>query len=469
VGRILVKMDKKRKTEILALTASCLGVLYGSYSANVASVALPKIALTFGLSNILQNWVSLSFILTMAIFTVPLGRVCGKYGVKKTFLYFCLLFLAGTIGTALSTSATILFLFRILGGIGAAGLSVSTPLLITDVISPENRGKAFGINLACVYIGIAMAPFLGGVLTYDFGWQSIFWIMVPFIILNMIVLLLIPDEWYKGKEAHFDWKGSIIFALGIIMFIYGFSNIVTITGLIIAIIGIILLITFAKIELKIEEPIFKMGLFKNKRFLSSNLASLFSYIATFAVTTILAYYLQYIMGWNSAQTGLLLIISPILMALSSPLAGYLSDHVDPQKLTTLGMGLVTIGLFILIFLNKNTNVYILILSLIFQGLGYGIFASPNNTTIMSSVPEQDTPMASSALATMCTMGETLSMTIFTVIFAIFMGEVVINPSNFPQLIISTKITFIILVIASIIAAYASYIGVKSSDKLTTNT
>ena len=95
-------MDENRKTGILALIASCLGVFYGTYSANVASVALPKIALTFGLSNILQNWVSMSFILTMAIFTVPLGKLCGKYGVKKTFLYSCLLFLVGTIGTALS-------------------------------------------------------------------------------------------------------------------------------------------------------------------------------------------------------------------------------------------------------------------------------------------------------------------------------------------------------------------------------
>ena len=115
-------MDENRKTGILALIASCLGVFYGTYSANVASVALPKIALTFGLSNILQNWVSMSFILTMAIFTVPLGKLCGKYGVKKTFLYCCLLFLVGTLGTALSNTIPLLYLFRVIAGIGAAGL-----------------------------------------------------------------------------------------------------------------------------------------------------------------------------------------------------------------------------------------------------------------------------------------------------------------------------------------------------------
>ena len=153
------------------------------------------------------------------------------------------------------------------------------------------------------------------------------------------------------------------------------------------------------------------------------------------------------------------------MAVSSPLAGYLSDKVDPQKLTTLGMGLVTIGLFILIFLNKNIPVPVLVLSLCFQGIGYGIFASPNNNTIMSSVPAEDTPMASSSLATMCVMGETISMTVFTVICAIIMGDVVIAVANFPELIFSIKITFIIVTIISILAAYASYIGVKSKDKL----
>lgn len=460
-------MDENRKTGILALIASCLGVFYGTYSANVASVALPKIALTFGLSNILQNWVSMSFILTMAILTVPLGKLCGKYGVKKTFLYSCLLFLVGTIGTALSNTIPLLYLFRVIAGIGAAGLTVDTPLIISEVISPNNRGKAFGINLFFVYLGMSLAPFLGGVLTTDFGWQSIFWVMVPFIILNMIVLLIIPDEWYKGRGDSFDWKGSIVFALGIIMFIYGFSNIISLYGLIFAIIGIILLVGFAKLELNLEQPVFKIGLFHNKRFLSSNLASLLSYVATFAVTTVLAYYLQYIMGWSAAQSGFLLVISPLIMALSSPISGYLSDKVDPQKLTTLGMGLVTIGLFILVFLTKTTPVYLLIISLLFQGLGYGIFASPNNNTIMSSVPENDTPMASSALATMCTIGETLSMSVFTVIFAIFMGNVVISASNFSGLILSTKAIFIILTVVSIFAAYASYIGVKSQDKLTT--
>ncbi len=458
-------MEKDKKIGIYALLASCLGVFYGSYSANVASVALPKMALAFGLNNILQNWVSLSFILTMAVFTVPLGKICGKYGVKKTFIYSCILFLVGTIGTALSNSAILLFAFRILSGIGAAGLSVDTPLIIAEVVSPENRGKAFGINLACVYLGIALAPFLGGVLIYDFGWQSIFWVMVPFVLLNIIVLLLIPNDWYEGVNDIFDWKGSIVFAMGIIMFIYGFSNVTSPIGLILAIIGVVLLILFIKTELKVPDPILKMSLYKNKRFLSSNLASLLSYVATFAVTTILSYYLQYIMGWNTLQTGLLVAISPVLMAVSSPLAGYLSDKVDPQKLTTLGMGLVTIGLFILIFLNKNIPVPVLVLSLCFQGIGYGIFASPNNNTIMSSVPAEDTPMASSSLATMCVMGETISMTVFTVICAIIMGDVVIAVANFPELIFSIKITFIIVTIISILAAYASYIGVKSKDKL----
>lgn len=461
-------MENQLKQDIIIIAAASLAALHGAYIGNVTPIALPQMATVFGLSNIMQNWVTNIFLLTMAIFAIPFGKLCGKYGIKKTFLWSLILMLIGTIGTPLSNTIPLLFLFRIIQGIGGAGLCVDTILMITEAITTTNRGQALGINVSCVYIGIALAPVIGGILTYHYGWASIFWIMVPVMIINIILLLFIKDEWIKGANEKFDWKGSTIFAVGILLLIYGFSTLNTIQGLIITLIGIILLILFAKMEINTNQPAFDINLYKNKKFLSSNLASILSYIATFVVTTILNYNLQYIRGFNTEITGLLLIVTPLMMAIVSPFSGKLSDKFDPQKISAIGMGIVTIGLLLIIPLNKTTPLYVIIISMFLQGVGYGLFASPNVNTIMSSVPPKDTPMASSAVATMRIIGQTASVGILTTIFALIMGNVIIKPSNFPGLIFSSQITLLITTIISILCVLMCLIGYKSGDKLFTD-
>ena len=173
--------------------------------------------------------------------------------------------------------------------------------------------------------------------------------------------------------------------------IYGFSIFNTLSGFIITILGVCLLILFGKIELNSKYPAYDIKLYKNKKFLSSNIASILSYVATFVVTTIVNYNFQYVRGFDSQISGLLLITFPLLMAIVAPMAGKLSDKIDPQKISTIVMIIVTIGLVLLIPLNKDTSLVIILISLALQGLGYGLFASPNVNTIMSSVPPKDTP------------------------------------------------------------------------------
>lgn len=127
-------------------------------------------------------------------------------------------------------------------------------------------------------------------------------------------------------------KGSIVFAIGILLLIYGFSIFNTAIGFIITVAGVLLLILFGKIELNSKYPAYDIKLYKNKKFLSSNIASILSYIATFVVTTIVNYNFQYVRGFDSQLSGLILITFPLLMAIVAPAAGKLSDRIDPQKL-----------------------------------------------------------------------------------------------------------------------------------------
>jgi MFS family permease len=368
----------------------------------------------------------------------------------------------------LAFSSYSLLFFRVFQGIGAAILNVTSLAMIVEALSPQNRGKGVGINIAGTYIGLSLAPVIGGILTHNFGWRSVFYLTIPFIILVLILTILkIKKEWKTGENDSIDKWGIVLFSIGILFFIYGFTVIHYLSGILLVIAGLVLLTSFAYWELKQKYPIFSMSLFKNAKFTSSNIASLISYFATFVITYILNYHLQYIRGMDSQTAGFFLIVTPLMMATISPFAGRLSDKINPQKLAAIGMGLVSIALTILCFLNKDFPLYIIVVAMFLQGIGYGLFSSPNINSIMSSVPKKDTSTASAAVSTMRVIGQTLSLGMLTVIFAIIMGNVPIIPENYNLLISSSQIACIISVICCVIAVCASLIGVKSKDKYNT--
>ncbi|MCQ2972460.1 MAG: MFS transporter [archaeon] len=160
------------------------------------TVALPVIAVDLGLSNIVQNWISNIFLLTVAVCSVPCGYIVSKYGIKRCMIIGILISLISCIGCTLSFSAETLISFRILQGIGCSLMNVSATLFVVEPLPIEERGKGFGISIAAVYIGLTLAPMISGFLTYHMGWQSIFYMGIPlFIIVLLILLLLIKRDW----------------------------------------------------------------------------------------------------------------------------------------------------------------------------------------------------------------------------------------------------------------------------------
>ena len=340
--------------------------------------------------------------------------------------------------------------------------------MIVKAVPNNQRGRALGINIASVYIGLSLAPVLGGSLTYNFGWESIFAITLPVsFIVVVLTYLKIKDEWKLDANDPIDIKGSVFYGIGISAFMYGFTELHTLTGQIITAVGAIFLIIFIYYELKQKYPIFNVRLYKNHKFLSSNIASVISYISIFSVSTIINYHFQYILGWNAQMTGLILISMPIMQAIVTPQSGKLSDLINPQKLSALGMGLATIAILILTTMEDTTSIYVIIIALMIGGVGFGLFSSPNTNTMMSSVPPNETTMASAAVATMRVIGQTLSMGILTVIFAFVMGNVTITPSVYPQLSESCHLALICSTILGFISILASLVGMNSNDKLNT--
>ncbi len=458
----------KFNTENYVIFVSFITSFFAVFLSNGIIIGVPAIANEFTMNNIIQNWVPTIFFLVVAVFTVPAGQISGKFGVKKSLIMGVLVFLIGSIGACISFSTESFLIFRILQGAGVAFLNVSAMAMVVSAVNPKNRGKALGFTVTGVYLATSLSPVICGLLVHNLGWRSMFYFVIPFLILCLLIIFFkIPEEWKTYEHESIDKIGSILYGIGILLFIYGFTTLIQPIGLILTIIGIILLIIFGIYELKVKSPVFNVKLFKNSKFTSSNVAALCSYLAIMVVTTILNYHLQYVRGWDAQMSGLILIITPIIMAIMAPNSGKLSDKIHPQKLAAIGMAIATIALGILTTLTANTPIYILILAMILQGIGMGLFSSPNMNAIMSSVPPKYAPTASASQATMRTIGQTMSLGLLTLIFAWIMGNLQLSTKYAGLIVQSSQTICLICTIACIVAIFASLVGIRSKDQFNT--
>ena len=453
------------KLETYVVFISFITSFFAIFLSNGIIIGVPAIAQEYGMNNVIQNWVPTIFFLVVAVFTVPAGQISGKFGVKKSLLAGVTVYLIGSIGAVLSLSTEMFLIFRIMQGAGVAFLNVSAMAMTVHAVSPKKRGQALGFTVTGIYLATSLSPVICGFLVNNLGWRAMFYFVIPFLILCMILLVVkVPKEWKTYKDAKIDTLGSVLYALGILMFIYGFTTLITTYGKILTVAGLILLVIFAKYELGQKSPVFNMHLFENKKFASSNIAALCSYIATMVITTILNYHFQYVRGWDPQMAGLILIITPIIMAIMAPNSGRLSDKINPQKLAAIGMGITTVALIILVFLTKDMPLYLVITAMVLQGIGVGLFSSPNTNAIMSSVPPKDAPTASASQAAMRTIGQTMSLGLLTLVFAWIMGNLPLSPQYAGMIISSSQAICIISIFAAIIAVFASLVGIKSKDK-----
>jgi len=350
-----------------------------------------------------------------------------------------------------------LILFRVVQGIGSAMVFGTGVAIITSVYPPNERGKAIGISVTAVYIGLSMAPFLGGILTQYMGWRSIFYATLPFEALVLwIVWRYIREEWADAKGEKFDWAGSVIYLVSMSAFMFGFSKLPGTTAIILSVAGLLGLVGFGVTELKVKSPVFNIRLFSSNRlFAFSNLAALINYATTYAITFLLSLYLQYILHLSPRDAGMILITQPVLMAIVASISGRLSDKYDPRILASSGMSVIVVGLIMLSFLKPDSPITYLVVILAIVGFGFGMFSSPNTNAIMGSVGRKYLGVASATVGTMRLTGQMMSMGIATLILQIFVGNEPISDRYAPDFMISMKTTFIAFAVLCILGVYAS--------------
>ncbi len=220
--------------------------------------------------------------------------------------------------------------------------------------------------------------------------------------------------------------------------------------------GIVGFVAFIWWEAKVEHPVLDLSLFQaNTVFAFSNLAALINYSATFAVTFLLSLYLQYTKGYSPLMAGLVLVPQPVVMTTLSPFAGRLSDRIEPIIVASTGMAVTTLGLFFFIFLGEGTSLALIIPNLVILGIGFALFSSPNTHAVMSSVEKRYYGVASGTLGTMRTIGQSLSMGIVMLIFAVYIGGTRVTPEVYPLFLKSARVAFIIFTGVCFLGIFAS--------------
>ncbi len=413
----------KKQISILAIVA--ITSFMGSFLISSVNIALPAIERSFGLSAVKLSWVITSFLLASAMFLLPVGRWGDLTGIRRVFKIGVTIFTISSIICGFSTSGFWLILFRFLQGIGAAFSSTTGPAILVSAFSPQYRGRELGMSVSAVYLVLAFVPYIGGIITQHLVWRSIFFISSVLGVLTILLALrfLGKDPAPGSERKKMNLTGTVFYMIGLVTLVYGSSAIPAVSGWLLMAGGILTLVLFWLIESRSALPVLETRMFTgNRLFAFSNLAALINYSATYAIVFLLSLYLQKIQGLSPQNAGIILVAQPAVMATFSPIAGRLSDRIQPRYLATLGMSICAIGLAAFSFLTANTPIWLIVLLLLWEGLGFAFFSSPNMNTIMSSVQKNQLGLASGTAATMRVVGQIVSMTVATLFFAGIIGN-----------------------------------------------
>jgi EmrB/QacA subfamily drug resistance transporter len=435
--------DNAAKTS--ALIVASVSAFLVPFMGSSVNLTLPAIEKEFKIDAVLLSWVATSYLLVAAISLVPFGKLADIHGRKKVLLIGTFIFTISTFFCAVSTSAPILIVFRVFQGAGTAMIFATGLAILTSVFPVEERGKALGITVAAVYIGLTCGPFFGGWITQHFSWRGVFYALVPLgVFVIILVMTKLKGEWTGAQGQKFDLAGSIIYGLAIIAIMYGITVIPALSSIALIGLGILAMVVFIIWETKIPFPVFEVRLFTTNRiFAFSSLAALVHYSATFGSTFLMSLFLQYIKNLSPQSAGMILMAQPIMMAVFSPLAGKLSDKIEPRIIATAGMALTASGLILLTMISSDTLLVFIIACLMIIGFGFALFSSPNMNAIMSSVDKRFYGIASGSVGTMRLLGQMFSMGIVTLIFALLIGRAEISPQYYPMLIKSVRIAYLI--------------------------
>lgn len=426
----------------IALSNTTLGVLMATINSSIVLISLPAIFNGIGINPLAPGetnyflWLLLGYMVVTATLLVTFGRISDMFGRVRLYNLGFAIFTTGSILLFITpgrgnTAALELIIFRLVQGVGGGFLFANSTAILTDAFPASQRGMAMGINQIAAILGSIIGLILGGVLSV-INWRMVFLVSVPFGLFGTVWAYLKLRETAKIREHQkIDWAGNITFALGLTILLIGVTYGIEPYGgstmgwgnpfvIISLIVGVLLLVVFVWIELHVSDPMFNLGLFKIRMFAAGNVSGFLASTARGGLQFMLIIWLQGIWlplhGYSYEETPLWagIYMLPLLVGfiVMGPVSGWLSDRFGARTFSTLGMVIQAVGFFLLTFLPANFNYVWFALLLLLLGVGQGMFAAPNTTAIMNSVPPEQRGVSSGMRATFQNAASVLSIGVF---------------------------------------------------------
>jgi len=427
------------------------------FMGSALNLAVPAIGREFGAPVVALNWAVGAYLLSSAALLLPIGRFADLAGRRRIFVAGLVLHAIATLACGAAGSIGWLVALRALQG-AAAAMGFATGLAILTASTPRGRrGHVLGLNTAAVYAGLSLGPVLGGLLTDQLGWRSIFLVTgAAGAALAFAAVVGLRGEWFGAAGERFDHGGAGLYAASVVLLLVGLSTSGTApVGVYLLTAGAAGLIAFVAVQARARDPLLRLSLFADPAFAFSNLAALLHYAATFAVGFLLSLYLQSVRGLDVRSAGLVLLAQPVLMALLSPLAGRLSDRVEPRLVASAGMVLTGTSLGLFALLSPATPVASVLAGLALLGTGFGLFSSPNSNAVMSAVDPHQLGIASATLGTMRCLGQAGSLAMVGLLLALFVGHASMAGADMTQLLGGIRTSFAVMALLCLIGVPAS--------------
>lgn len=404
-----------------------LGISIGCFMAaldeSAISAILPIMNHAFASSISTIGWVATIYLLMISGLLLSFGRLGDLRGHKRVYIFGLAIFILGSALCGLAPTVAAMIVFRALQGFGAAMLLANALALLTRNFPSNQRGQVLGLLATITYIGTMMGPSLGGYLTNQFSWRSVFYInILPGLLALWLSLSFIPRDPTAEKKVPFDLAGAITFTLGLVTLLLGLNQgqawgWTSLGVFVLLVTAVLLLGAFIMVERYVSYPMLDLSLFQQRLFTTAAISSTLNYFCLSSILFLLPFYLIQGRGFSPDRAGLLFTTLPLTMAIVAPLSGRLSDIIGSRLLATLGMTILTVGLFLLSCLGSQSSLSSVVAVLLTIGLGIGLFASPNNSTLMGSAPHHQQGIAGGILATARNIGMVLGFAVQSAILS----------------------------------------------------
>lgn len=385
------EMNTHTKKRWTILSIVVLSVFMSTLDGSIVNVALPTMAKSLNVTSGAIAWAVSVYLIAVSATMLLFGRLGDIWGKTNVFLFGIALFTIGSFLCGITYSLPILLIARIIQAVGAAGMMANSQGIITHVFPAQERGRALGVTGTFVALGSLAGPSLGGIIVSYTSWEYIFWINVPVGIIVLILGLKLLPRGDRKVDEKLDIPGAFLIVTTISLLFgtlgqigsMGFGSPVILTFLAVT---ILLFIVFLKIENKTDMPLLELKLFRNKWFSISIICSFISFIAIFCSNIVMPFYLQDILPFTPGQAGAFLSIYPLILALTAPISGFLSDKIGSEVLTLCGLSLISLGLFLMSTLTEHPSYIAMGIFVAIMSLGNGLFQSPNTSLVMSTLP-----------------------------------------------------------------------------------